>query len=140
VSVTIGIGLAIAFTLVARSRLPVAYRPYAAMGIALGGAIGAWVNLLLLWTFLGRKLGGLFDGRALRAAGRLAAAAGLAALAATATRAWIGVHWQGAGFLHDLGLLLLPGPPAAPPCFRGRAIPPHCAPPTRRPARGRSVG
>jgi putative peptidoglycan lipid II flippase len=107
VSVTIGIGLAIAFTLVARSRLPVAYRPYAAMGIALGGAIGAWVNLLLLWTFLGRKLGGLFDGRALRAAGRLAAAAGLAALAATATRAWIGVHWQGAGFLHDLGLLLL---------------------------------
>lgn len=94
VSVSIGIAFAVLFTLVARSRLPVAYRPYAAMGIALGGAIGAWVNLLLLWTALGRRVGALFDRDAAKAAIRLAAGAGVAALTAGATRVWLGPRWS----------------------------------------------
>ncbi len=128
VSVTVGIGLAIAFTLVARSRLPLAYQPYAATGIALGGAIGAWVNLLLLWTFLGRKLGGLFDGEALKAAARLAAAAGLAAVAATATRTWLGPRWQGTSFLTDAGLLLVVGAAGAVPYLLVARRPPVILP------------
>ena len=83
------------------------YQPYAAMGIALGGACGAWINLLLLWTLLGRKLGGLFDRRALRAAVRLAAAAGLAGVTAAVLRSRLASGWPGSGFLADLILLLL---------------------------------
>ncbi len=107
VAVTAGIGLAVAFTLTARSRLPMEYQPYAAMGIALGGACGAWINLLLLWTLLGRKLGGLFDRRALRAAVRLAAAAGLAGVTAAVLRSQLASGWPGSGFLADFILLLL---------------------------------
>ncbi|MGB5525580.1 MAG: murein biosynthesis integral membrane protein MurJ, partial [Gemmatimonadota bacterium] len=82
VSVTIGIGIAILLTLLGRARLPDPYRPYAAMGIALGGAAGAWINLLLLWTMLGRRIGPLFDRTAARATLRLVAGAGAAAVAA----------------------------------------------------------
>lgn len=106
VSVTVGIGLAIAFTLTARSRLPGDFRPYAAMGIALGGAIGAWINLLLLWTFLGRKIGGLFPAPALAAVLRIAVAAGLAAVAAIAARGWLAPRWEDTGFPGDAALLL----------------------------------
>ncbi|MCL7971868.1 MAG: murein biosynthesis integral membrane protein MurJ [marine benthic group bacterium] len=107
VAVTVGIGLAVTFTLLARAGLPTEYRPYAAMGIALGGACGAWINLLLLWTLLGRRLGGLFDRRALRAAVRLAGAAGLAGLTAALVRSGLASRWPATGFLANLGLLLL---------------------------------
>ena len=105
VSVTVGIGFAVMFTLVAKSRLPAPYRPFAAMGIALGGAIGAWINLLLLWSALDRKLGGLFDRAAAIAAVRLVAGVGMAAFAVGASRAWLGPRWPGSGFVSDLALL-----------------------------------
>lgn len=106
VSVTIGIGLAVLFTLSARARLPDPYRPYAAMGIALGGAAGAWINLLLLWTMLDRRIGTLFDLEAAKAAIRLVIGAGAAALGAIAVRAGLGPTWSGRGFVFDLALLL----------------------------------
>ena len=115
-AVTIGIGLAVLFTLTARARLPGDYRAYAAMGIALGGACGAWVNLVLLWTLLGRKLGGLFDASALRATVRLAVAAGLAGVAAGAVRTWLAPGWLGSGgFVASVSLLLALGAAGAAP-------------------------
>ncbi|MCK5448506.1 MAG: murein biosynthesis integral membrane protein MurJ [Gemmatimonadetes bacterium] len=115
VSVTIGIGLAVLLTLLGRARLPDLYRPYAAMGIALGGAVGAWVNLLLLWTMLDRKIGNLFDRKAAEAAIRLAAGAGVAALTAGAAHRWLGPQWSGAGPGADLALLLAVGAAGAVP-------------------------
>ena len=115
VSVTIGIGLAVLLTLLGRARLPDPYRPYAAMGIALGGAAGAWVNLLLLWTMLDRKIGNLFDRKAAEAAIRLAAGAGVAALTAGAAHRWLGPLWSGAGPGADLALLLAVGAAGAVP-------------------------
>ncbi|MDP2469478.1 MAG: murein biosynthesis integral membrane protein MurJ [Candidatus Palauibacterales bacterium] len=109
VSVTVGIGCAVLFTLVARSRLPAPYGPFAAMGIALGGAIGSWLNLLLLWSRLGRRLGPLFEGTAAKAVIRLAVGAGVAALAAGATRAWLAPRLPGSGFLSSLALFAAVG-------------------------------
>ena len=115
ISVTLGIALAVLLTLVGRERLPDPYRAYAAMGIALGGAVGAWTNLLLLWTILGRRIGRLFDSKAAKAAIRLAAAALAAALAAVAVRGWLGPRWSGSGFVADLALLLAVGAAGAGP-------------------------
>jgi len=115
ISVTLGIALAVLLTLVGRERLPDPYRAYAAMGIALGGAVGAWTNLLLLWTILGRRIGRLFDSKAAKAAIRLAAAALAAALAAVAVRGWLGPRWSGSGFFADLALLLAVGAAGAGP-------------------------
>jgi len=109
VSVSVGIGAAVFFTLSARAQLPLAYRPYAAMGIALGGALGAWINLLLLWRFLARRLGGLFEPAALKAVVRLAAAVVVAAIAASAARGWLAPRIPAYGFLYDLALLLAVG-------------------------------
>ena len=107
VSVSVGVALAVLFTLLGRAQLPDPYRPYAALGIALGGAAGAWLNLVLLWSTLGRRLGGLFDRAAAISTLRLAAAAGVAALAAGWVRAWLAPLWSDPGFLSDLGLLLV---------------------------------
>jgi putative peptidoglycan lipid II flippase len=109
VSVSVGIGTAVLLTLSARARLPLPYRPYAAMGIALGGALGAWLNLLLLWRFLAKRLGGLFEPSAVKATLRLAAAVAVAAIAASAVRGWLDPRLPGYGFLHDLALLLALG-------------------------------
>lgn len=109
VSVSVGIGTAVLLTLSARARLPLPYRPYAAMGIALGGALGAWLNLLLLWRFLAKRLGGLFEPAALKATVRLAAAVAVAAIAASAVRGWLAPRMPGHGFLYDLALLLAVG-------------------------------
>jgi putative peptidoglycan lipid II flippase len=106
ISVSSGVALAVLFTLLGRAHLPDSYRPYAALGIALGGGAGAWINLLLLWSALGRRIGGLFDGAAAAATIRLAAGAGVAALAAGATRAWLTPIWSDPGVLSDLALLL----------------------------------
>ena len=115
VSVTIGIGIAVLLTLMGRARLPDPYRPYAAMGIALGGAAGAWINLLLLWTMLGRRIGSLFDRAAAKATLRLAAGAMAAAIAASAARGWLEPQWSGGGFFSVLALLLAVGASGAVP-------------------------
>lgn len=115
VSVACGIGIAVLLTLLGRARLPDPYRPYAAMGIALGGAAGAWINLLLLWTMLDRRIGALFDRTAARATLRLAAGAGAAAIVATAARAWLAPQWSSGGFFSDFALLLAIGAAGAVP-------------------------
>lgn len=115
VSISVAIGAAVVLTLSARARLPLPYRPYAAMGIALGGAIGAWLNLLLLWRFLAKRLGGLFETAALKATVRLAAAVAVAAIAASAVRGWLDPRMLGHGFLYDLALLLAVGAAGAVP-------------------------
>ena len=115
VSVSIGIGIAVLLTLLGRARLPDPYRPYAAMGIALGGAAGAWINLLLLWTMLGRRIGPLFDRKAARATLRLVAGAGAAAVAASAARGWLQPQLSGGAFLSDFALLLAVGAAGAAP-------------------------
>jgi len=109
VSVSVGIGTAVLLTLSARARLPLPYRPYAAMGIALGGALGAWLNLLLLWRFLAKRLGGLFELAAVKATVRLAVAVAVAAIAASTVRGWLAPRIPGHGFMHDLALLLAVG-------------------------------
>lgn len=105
VSVAFGIAVAVVFTLAGRARLPESYSVYAAVGIPLGGAVGAWTNLVLLWTALGRRIGPLFDRSALGATLRLATASGVAALAAVAARAWLSREIAGSGFLSALWLL-----------------------------------
>jgi peptidoglycan biosynthesis protein MviN/MurJ (putative lipid II flippase) len=85
------------------------------MGIALGGALGAWLNLLLLWRFLAKRLGGLFEPAALKATVRLAAAVAVAAIAASAVRGWLDPRMPGHGFLYDLALLLAVGAAGAVP-------------------------
>lgn len=115
VSVTIGIGIAVSLTLLGRARLPDPYRPYAAMGIALGGAAGAWINLILLWTMLGRRIGSLFDRTAAKATLRLAAGAVAAAITASAARGWLEPQWSGGGFFSVLALLLAVGASGAAP-------------------------
>jgi putative peptidoglycan lipid II flippase len=115
ISVTIGIGIAVLLTLLGRARLSDPYRPYAAMGIALGGAAGAWINLLLLWTMLGRRIGSLFDRTAAKATLRLAAGAVAAAITASAARGWLEPQWSGGGFFSVLALLLAVGASGAVP-------------------------
>ncbi|MFQ5689568.1 MAG: murein biosynthesis integral membrane protein MurJ [Gemmatimonadota bacterium] len=51
-----------------------------AAGLAIGGAVSAWVNLILLWRGLQRRIGRMWSGRATRTVGRLVLG-GLAAAA-----------------------------------------------------------
>ena len=127
-SVTCGIGIAVLLTLLGRARLPDPYRPYAAMGIALGGAAGAWINLLLLWTMLGRRIGALFDGKSAWATLRLAAGAVAAGIAGSAVRAWLAPLWSGGGFFSDLALLLAIGTAGAVPYLLIARRPPTILP------------
>jgi putative peptidoglycan lipid II flippase len=128
VSVSVGVALAILFTLIGRAQLPDQYRPYAAIGIALGGAAGAWINILLLWSALGRRVGGLFDRAAAIATLRLAGGAGLAALVAGWTRGRLAPVWSGPGFLSDLALLLAVGAAGAVPYLLVARRPPVILP------------
>lgn len=105
VSVTVSIVLAVGLTLAGRARLPEPYGAYAAIGIALGGSIGAWTNLVLLWSALGRRIGPLFGWPAFRASLRIGIGSLCAALAATGARAWLAGPLAGDGFLSDLALL-----------------------------------
>jgi putative peptidoglycan lipid II flippase len=133
VSVSVGVALAVLFTLMGRARLPDPYRPYAALGIALGGAAGAWLNLVLLWSALGRRLGGLFDRAAARATLRLAAAAGAAALAAGWVRGQLAPSGPDPGLLADLALLLAVGTAGAVPYLLIARRPPVIHPEDSRP-------
>jgi putative peptidoglycan lipid II flippase len=83
------------------------YGPLAATGLALGGAIGSWVNLLLLWVLLRKRLGVLFDRPSLRAVLRLGAASGLAAGMALGGRALLEPRLAGHGLGGNLLLLLI---------------------------------
>jgi putative peptidoglycan lipid II flippase len=106
VAVGVGIAAAVGLTLLARSRLGGTYRPYAAMGIAFGGAVGAWLNLLLLWAGLSRRLGRLFEEGSVRATLRIGIATLAAGAVAWLVRVWLSSRVAGDGFWVDLTLLL----------------------------------
>ena len=58
VSVMVSIALGASAMLAMRAR---GYGALSAAGLALGGAAGAWLNLVLLWSALQRRVGVLFD-------------------------------------------------------------------------------
>lgn len=62
------------------------YGATAATGLVLGGAVGAWLNLALLWRGLHRRVGPLLDPPAWGGVARIGVGAVAAALAASAAR------------------------------------------------------
>lgn len=100
-SVTLGIAVSVALTLAMRSA---GYGTYSAVGIVLGGVCGSWLNLILHWWLLGRRIGPLFDRPALRAVVRLAFAALVAGGAGFWVRGLLEPRLPG-GFLGSLGVL-----------------------------------
>ncbi len=62
------------------------YGATAATGLVVGGALGAWLNLALLWRGLSRRLGPLLDPLARRGVARIVIGAVAAALAGSAAR------------------------------------------------------
>jgi putative peptidoglycan lipid II flippase len=103
VSVGIGIATSVGLTLWLRSA---GFGTYSAVGIVLGGVCGSWLNLTLHWWLLSRRIGRLFDGRALRAVVRLAIATLVAAGAGVLARQWLESRVDGGSFAGALGLLL----------------------------------
>ncbi len=57
-----------------------------AAGLALGGSVGAWLNLLLLWAGLRRRVGALFESAVLKPLARLCVAALAGAVAGSVSR------------------------------------------------------
>jgi putative peptidoglycan lipid II flippase len=103
VSVAVGVLASASLTLWMRAA---GYGALAATGLALGSAIGSWLNLALLWVTLRRRIGPLFDSLSLRGVLRLAAASGVATVLALAVRALLEDRLEGLGFAGDLLLLL----------------------------------
>lgn len=102
-SVTTGVVSSTALTLWMRGA---GYGALAAAGLALGSAIGSWLNLVLLWILLRRRLGGLFDPASLRAVLRLVIAAALAAALGLGARLLLETRLADRGLASDLVLLL----------------------------------
>lgn len=102
-SVGIGILISVALTLSMRQA---GYGPYSAVGLALGGACGAWINLVLHWWLLSRRIGRLFDTDALRAVLRLGVAVLAAAGTSVLVRRALEDRLSGGSFIASLGLLL----------------------------------
>lgn len=102
-SVTLGIGISVALTLWLRSA---GYGTYSAVGIVLGGVCGSWLNLILHWWLLSKRVGRLFGRAALLAVVRLAVATLAAAGAGVLVRGWLEVRLGADHFAGALGLLL----------------------------------
>ena len=83
VSVTSGIALGAASMWWMRAA---GYGALAAAGLAFGGSAGAWLNLVLLWSGLRRRVGALFDRDALRPLLRVALASVVGGAAGQAVR------------------------------------------------------
>lgn len=84
ISVASGIALGATAMLLMRAA---GYGALSAAGLALGGSLGAWLNLVLLWYGLRRRVGVLFERAALRPILRLCTAA-LASAAAGSIARW----------------------------------------------------
>ena len=102
VSVGVGVVVSISLTLAMKAA---DYGPYSAVGLALGGATGAWLNILLHWWLLSRRIGGLFDRAALVATVRLCVAVLVAAGTASIVRDYFEPRLAD-GFLGSLVLLV----------------------------------
>ena len=83
ISVGVGVIVSVSLTLAMKAA---DYGAYSAIGLALGGATGAWLNLILHWGLLSRRIGGLFDRYMLRATVRLCVAVLVAAATASIAR------------------------------------------------------
>lgn len=94
------LGAALMFALRARGLGDVA-----AAGLALGGAVGAWANLALLWRGLRARLGELLPPGSGRWAVRLAAACLAGGVAGVAARERLSELLPGSGFLPAASLL-----------------------------------
>ncbi|MEN8144233.1 MAG: murein biosynthesis integral membrane protein MurJ [Gemmatimonadota bacterium] len=81
------------------------YGAMSAAGIAAGGVFGAWLNLMLLWRRLGRRLGGLLNPATRRALAKLTAGCLAAAAAAWPVRMWLEAAVGVAGTLPALAVL-----------------------------------
>ncbi|HSM08396.1 MAG TPA: murein biosynthesis integral membrane protein MurJ [Gemmatimonadota bacterium] len=102
-SVTLGIGISVALTLWLRSA---GYGTYSAVGIVLGGVCGSWLNLILHWWLLSRRVGRLFGRGALVAVLRLGVATLAAAGAGVLVRGWLEGRLGADHFAGALGILL----------------------------------
>lgn len=96
VSVTVAVLVSVTLTLAFRRA---GLGSYSAVGIALGSAVGSWTNLLLLWAFLGRRTGGLFEGESMRQVLRLALAAAAAAGVGLFVRTLLEPRFDSSGFV-----------------------------------------
>jgi putative peptidoglycan lipid II flippase len=83
ISVASGIALGASAMLLMRGA---GYGALSAAGLALGGSAGAWLNLLLLWSGLRRRVGDLFESEMLRPLARLCVAALAGAAAGSVAR------------------------------------------------------
>ncbi|HKK08913.1 MAG TPA: murein biosynthesis integral membrane protein MurJ [Gemmatimonadota bacterium] len=88
--IAVGAGLMFAF----RSR---GLGALSVSGLILGGSLGGWLNLVLLWGGLRRRLGPLFGPAVLPIVGRIVAASLVAALAGEVVLHLLGVPPAGAG-------------------------------------------
>jgi putative peptidoglycan lipid II flippase len=86
VAVSLGIAMSVALTLTMKER---GYGVTSVIGLPLGGAVGAWLNLSLLWVFLSRRVGRLFDRQALRATIRIGLGSAAAAVGAALVRSYL---------------------------------------------------
>ncbi len=80
------VSVAVSITLAAALAFAFRAHPLAAAGIALGAALGAWVNFALLWNAVGRVLGPLLDEASRSAVWRIVLLALLAGVIAFAVR------------------------------------------------------
>lgn len=103
VSVGIGIGVSVLLTIALRNA---GFGTYSAIGIVLGGVVGSWLNLMLHWWLLSRRIGRLFRLAALKAVVRLAAATLAAAGAAVLARSWLEQRVATDSLLGSLAVLL----------------------------------
>ena len=78
----------------------------AAAGLPVGGAVGAWLNLSLLWHGLGRQTGPFLGPSERRGLLRLCVAGAVAALLALLARMWLESVIDGTSLLHLLAILL----------------------------------
>jgi len=102
-SVSGGIAISVGLTLWLRAA---GYGTYSAVGIVLGGVCGSWLNLTLHWWLLSRRIGRLFDARALRAILRLGVATLAAAGVGVLARRGLETRLASGTFAGALGLLL----------------------------------
>ena len=93
VSMTVGIGLGAALMFTFRSR---GLGALSVSGLILGGSVGGWLNLVLLWGGLRRRLGVLFEAPVLPVVGRIVAASLVAAAVGELVLHALGVPPQGA--------------------------------------------
>lgn len=102
-SVSVGIAVSVGLTLALRDA---GYGTYSAVGIVLGGVCGSWLNLMLHWWLLSRRIGRLFRSAALLGVLRLALATLAGAGAAVLTRGWLENRLAPDTFLGSLGVLI----------------------------------